>query len=176
MTHFEVQDKIILTCFFTVRVFVQPIKELGFQGHILSVLLPDTNELHPFVPGIPLTETPTFPSLPPACQGPDSAPTFPRREGRQGPGKPFFPLQRDALLVLEGGQSLSRYASTGQGHPKEKKKTPRIIACEGGLELLPPFLREMVTELSTASWGCAASFFFFFFCMAASDRKNNTRL
>lgn len=40
--------------------------------------------------------------------GPDSAPTFPRREGSRGAGKPFFPLQSDALLVLEVGQGLSR--------------------------------------------------------------------
>lgn len=62
------QDKIILTSFLhtiAVHVFVHPLKELGSQGHILSMPLPNTNLPidAPLCPRHPLNEAPVFPSL-----------------------------------------------------------------------------------------------------------------
>lgn len=106
------QDKITLTshCFLhaiAMRVFVHPPKELGSQCHIfiLSVLLPSTNLPidAPLCPRHPLNEAPVFP-IPPVSLTQTQLPRSHGERGDKGLGKLFFPLQKDALLVLERGQ------------------------------------------------------------------------
>lgn len=97
------RDKIILTSVLhtiAVRVFVHPLKELGSQGHMLSMLLPDTN-LPIDAPLCP--EAPVFP-IPPVSPTKTRLPRSHGERGDKGLGKLFFPLQKDALLVLERGQ------------------------------------------------------------------------
>lgn len=107
------QDKITLTshCFLhaiALSVFVYPLKALGSQGHIfiLSVLLPSTNLPidAPLCPWHPLNEAPVFPSL--RMLDPDSAPTFPWREGRQGVGKAFLPPSERRFVSAGRGTAL----------------------------------------------------------------------
>lgn len=80
--------------------------------------------MHPFVPGIPLTKPPF--SHPFVCLTQTQLPRSHGERGDKGLGKLFFPLQKDALLVLEGGQHWSRCCEASiapghsQGHPQEE--------------------------------------------------------
>lgn len=101
-----------------------------------------------------LYRSPQFP-IPPVCLIQTELPRSHGERGDKGLGKLFFPLQKDALLVLEAGQCWGRSceASIAPGaFTGTPKKRGRIIESgkeggleegeEGVLEMLPPFLRE----------------------------------
>lgn len=122
------QDKIVFDDPSLRPVFVQPIMELGLQGRILSML-------HPFVPGIPLKESPIFPSLQRARSRLGSH--FPTERGETRGWKPFLPPSERCFVSAGRGDS----AAVGK-HPlhtdiQKRHWTIERGGGEGGPEPLP---------------------------------------